>query len=251
MNRPRWPRLPHRQGPSWMQLWRARHISVLRIAERERRDAERIAKLPGDWLVRWATVVAVVAVAGVAGYISYWHAVEVVTHHGEPSVRGHLYPALIDGIIIAASMVVLDAARHRERAPALAWSLLGSGIGVTLAANVTYGVAFGLAGALWAAWPALAFVGCYELLMMLVRASARRVQMRDMHMVPPPLPGTAEAAAEASLRATLAAGNPWSQNQLAERFGLTRAQATKVRQQVLAEANGHHAHDAGDPPPDT
>lgn len=55
-----------------------------------------------------------------------------------------------------------------------------------------------------------------------------------------PVPSDAETAAMASLRATLAAGNPWSNNQLAERFGLTRAQVTKVRQAVLAAASGHH-----------
>ena len=140
-------------------------------------------------------MLAVVAVAGVAGYISYWHAVEVVTRHGETAVRGHLYPVVIDGIIVAASMVVLDAARHREARPLLAWWLLGAGIGVTLAANVTYGVTFGLAGALWAAWPALAFVGCYELLMMLVRASARRAQTGPAGTVPSPVPNAAETAA--------------------------------------------------------
>jgi hypothetical protein len=41
----------------------------------------------------------------------------VVTRHGEPGIIGHLYPVLIDGIIVAASMVVLDAARHGEAAP--------------------------------------------------------------------------------------------------------------------------------------
>ncbi len=235
----RFPRLPHRQGPSRLQLWRARHISVIRIAERERKAADRIAKLPGDWLVRWCTVAAVVAVAGVAAYISYWHAVEVVTHHGERAVRGHLYPVVIDGIIVAASMVVLDAARHRERAPKLAWSLLGSGIGVTLAANVAFGVTYGLAGALWAAWPALAFVGCYELLMMLVRAAARRAQAEPASTVSSAVANAAEIAAEASLRATLAAGNPWSVNQLVTQFRLTRAEATKLRTRVLAGSNGH------------
>jgi Protein of unknown function (DUF2637) len=244
VTRPGWLRLPHRQGPSWPQLWRARHISVIRIAERQRKAAEReqvrISRLPGDWLVRWATVLAVVAVAGVAGYISYWHAVEVVTQHGERAVRGHLYPVVIDGIIVAASMVILDAARHREAAPKLAWSLLLSGIGVTLAANVAFGVIYGLAGALWSAWPALAFVGCYELLMMLVRASARRAQTGAAgDTVSSPLPNAAETAAEASLRATLAVGNPWSLNQLQTQFRLTRAEATRLRTRVLAEANGH------------
>ena len=62
-------------------------------------------------------MLAVVAVAGVAAYVSYWHAVDVVTHRGETAVKGHLYPVAIDGIIVAASMVVLDAARHMEGAP--------------------------------------------------------------------------------------------------------------------------------------
>ncbi len=196
-------------------------------------------------------MLAVVAVAGVAAYISYWHAVEVVTRHGEQAVRGHLYPVVIDGIIVAASMVVLDAARHREGAPKLAWSLLLSGIGVTLAANVAFGVTYGLAGALWAAWPALAFVGCYELLMMLVRAAARRSQTGPAGTVSSSVPSAAGASAEASLRATLAAGNPWSVNQLVTQFRLTRAEATKLRTRVLASANGHAPETEADAPPDT
>lgn len=250
---PRWLHLPRTKGPSWLQLWRARHISVVRIEARRKRDearAARPAKLRGDWLVRLATVLAVVAVAGVAAYVSYWHAVDVVTRHGERGSIGRLYPVLIDGIVIAASMVVLDAARHLDAAPKLAWALLGSGIAVTLAANVSYGVVFGLSGALWASWPAFAFVGCFELLMMLVRASARRVNPTRGDGFPSAVPGDAEAAALASLRATLAAGNPWSQNQLMTRFGLTRAQATKVRDMVTVEANGHGPGLEGEPPPD-
>jgi hypothetical protein len=213
--------------------------------------ATRPAKLPGDMLVRAATVLAVVAVAGVAAYVSYWHAVHVVTHHGEADLIGHLYPVAIDGIIVAASMVMLDAARHMETAPVLAWCLLASGIIVTLAANVAYGVGFGLAGALWAAWPAVAFVGCYELLMMLVRASARRARTMPGGTLPSAIASTAELAAEASLRATLATGNPWTINQLAERFSLTRATATKLRTRVLAGSNGHAPETDGETPPET
>jgi hypothetical protein len=199
--------------------------------------------MTGDRAIRWATVLAVVAVAGVAGYVSYWHAVEVVTSNGEPGMIARLYPAAIDGLIVAASMVLLDAARHSEDAPPLAWWLLGSGIAVTLAANVTYGARHGIGGALWAAWPALAFVGCYELLLLLARASARRADPPAPGGFPPPFPSTAETAAEASLRATLALGNPWTINQLAERFALTRATATRLRARVLAESNGHAQDD--------
>ena len=214
--------------------------------------------MTGDRAVRWATVAAVAAVAGVAAYVSYWHAVNVVTHHAEPGMIGHLYPVLIDGIIVAASMVLLDAARHHEDAPPLAWLLLGAGIAVTLAANVTYGAQYGLSGALWAAWPAAAFVGCYELLMLLVRASARRAGERGpsgpREPVPAPIPvsipADAQSAALIALKATLAAGNPLSGRQLETRFGLSRAEASRVRQAVLAEANGQHSQDLGEAPQD-
>lgn len=202
----------------------------------------------GDKLVRWTAVLAVLAVAAVAALISYKHAVLVVTSHGETGVVGRLYPVVIDGLIVAASMVLLDAARHREPAPPLAWWMLASGIGGTLAANVLAGTASGPLGAVIAAWPALAFVGCYELVMLLVRTSARRAgeepspgAEQQASVVLSPVPADAESAAAVTLRATIAAGNPLSLNQLSSRFGLTRAQATRVRSLVLAEANGRGA----------
>lgn len=131
--------------PAWFHPPR---IRLPRIRRKTTNTTPRppIAKRRGDWLVRAATVAAVVAVADVAAYVSYWHAVEVVEHHGERGLIGHLYPAAIDGLIVAASMVMLDAARHLEDAPVLARGLLAAGIVVTLCANVAYGVAFGLAG---------------------------------------------------------------------------------------------------------
>ena len=201
-----------------------------------------------DRAVRWTASAAVVAVAAVAAYVSFWHAVDVVTRHGEPGIIGHLYPVAIDGIIVAASMVLLDAARNGEDAPKLAWWLLGSGIAVTLCANVAYGARAGLAGALWAAWPAAAFVGCYELLMLLVRASSRRSRDLPRTALPSPVPSDAETAAELSLWSTLQAGNPWTVNQLCTQFSLTRSQATKLRQRVLAENNGHATEPEGTEP---
>jgi hypothetical protein len=61
--------------------------------------------------------------------------------------------------------------------------------------------------------------------------------------VPSPVPSDTESAAVASLKATLAAGNPWTQNALIERFGLTRAQARRIHGQVLAESNGSSVHE--------
>jgi len=123
----------------------------------------------GGRAIRWSTVAAVAGVAIVAGWVSYLHAYDVVAAHGEHGVLARLYPGTIDGLIYAASMVLLDAARRGVRPPALARWLLSAGIGATLFANVLAGAAYGVLGAAVAAWPAAALVGSYELLMYLVR----------------------------------------------------------------------------------
>ena len=212
--------------------------------------------MSADGLTRSVTFAAVLAVAGVAGWVSYWHAVAVVTAHGETGLTGHLYSVLVDGLILAAGMVVLDAARHGERPPWLAWWMLAAGIGATLAVNTLAGLPGGWLAAVIASWPALAFVGCYELLMTLVRAAARRAPQVAESVTDPQagafpslVPASAESAAEASMRATLAAGNPWPVNALVTKFGVSRKTATEIRERVLAESNGHHAgDDAGEVP---
>lgn len=122
-----------------------------------------------DWIIRWSTALAVVA--AVAAVVSYEHASALVRAHGESGWAGRLIPLTVDGLIYASSMVMLDSARRDARAPALARWLLGLGILATLAANVTYGLGQGIIGAAVAAWPAVALVGSYELLMMVIRSS--------------------------------------------------------------------------------
>ena len=82
-----------------------------------------------------------------------------------------MVPLTVDGPIYASSMVMLDSARDKVAVPALARWLLGLGIAATLAANVAHGLGHGLTGAAVAAWPAIALVGSYELLMMVIRSS--------------------------------------------------------------------------------
>ena len=67
-------------------------------------------------------------------------------------------------------MVMLDSAR-RKAGTALARWLLGVGIAATVAANIAHGLGHGLGGAAVAAWPAVALVGSYELLMMIIRGA--------------------------------------------------------------------------------
>jgi hypothetical protein len=122
-----------------------------------------------DRAIRVSATVAVLGVAGIAAYISYWHAYEVISAHGETGVTARLEPATIDGLVYCSSMVVLYAARHQLHAPALARWLLGLGIVATLAANLAHGWSHGPIGATVAAWPAASLVGSYELLLWLIR----------------------------------------------------------------------------------
>jgi hypothetical protein len=77
----------------------------------------------------------------------------------------------VDGLIYASSMVMLDAAHRTTPVPVPARWLLGLGIAATLAANVAHGLGHGILGAAVAAWLAVALVGSYELLMVVIRGS--------------------------------------------------------------------------------
>jgi hypothetical protein len=137
-----------------------------------------------DQVIRWSTAGAVVGVAAVAAVASYEHAYALIRAHGEEGWTGHLVPLTVDRLIYASSMVMLDSARRKTPVPTLARWLLGLGIAATLAANVAHGLGHGPVGAAVAAWPAIALVGSYELLMMVIRSS---------QAAPDGTPGKAEA----------------------------------------------------------
>lgn len=124
-----------------------------------------------DRIIKWSTAGAVLGVAAVAAVASYEHAYDLVRAHGKSGWTAHMVPLTVDGLIYASSMVMLDPAARKEPLPALARWLLGLGIAATLAANVAHGLGHGPVGAAVAAWPAVALVGSYELLMMVIRGS--------------------------------------------------------------------------------
>jgi hypothetical protein len=122
-----------------------------------------------DRLIRITTALAVLLVASVAAIISYQHACELVSSHGETGFTARLLPFTADGLIWAASMVALEASRRDHPVPRLALGSLGAGIVATVGANLAHGLGHGPVGALVSAWPALALVGSFELLMLLIR----------------------------------------------------------------------------------
>ena len=137
-----------------------------------------------DRVIRWSTAGAVLGVAAVAAVASYEHAYALVRAHGESGWTARMVPLTVDGLIYASSMVMLDSARRKTPVPALARWLLGLGIAATLAANVAHGLGHGPVGAAVAAWLAVALVGSYELLMMVIRGS---------QAAPDGMPGSADS----------------------------------------------------------
>jgi hypothetical protein len=198
-----------------------------------------------DRLVRVTTALAVVMVAAVAAVISYRHAYELVRAHGESGPMARLVLFTVDGLIWAASMVMLDSSRQKQSAPALAKWSLGVGIAATIGANVAHGLTHGAIGALVSAWPALALVGSFELLMTLTRSAATPVQVRP-HSEAVPLvwegeqlrrtevEQTPEDAVLADYLASLdGPGKPLSQRFLADKHGVDRRKVRKIISTVV------------------
>jgi hypothetical protein len=80
----------------------------------------------------------VVAVADLAAIISYQHAYELVTTHGETGLTPHLLPFTVDGLIWSASTVVPDASRRNDPVSHLAKWNPAVGIVATIGGNLAY-----------------------------------------------------------------------------------------------------------------
>ena len=112
--------------------------------------------MSGDRVIRFTTVAVVCAVAAFAAVVSYSHIYGLGRAHGQDGTAARLLPLSVDGLILAASLVLLHEARNGRDAPRLARFMLWLGIGATIGANIAFGVGYGLLGALISAWPAVA-----------------------------------------------------------------------------------------------
>jgi Protein of unknown function (DUF2637) len=195
----------------------------------------------GDRVIRLATAAVVCAVAGFAAVVSYSHIYGLGRAHGQDGTAARLLPLSVDGLILAASLVLLHEARNGRDAPGLARFMLWLGIAATIGANIAYGAGYGLLGALISAWPAVAFIGTVEIATQLVRRSRGPRAATSVPAVPavPTVPGDVEQAVRAAYAASVAAGAPLSQRAMAERFGLSRRRVGQLVTQVTVESNGH------------
>jgi len=106
---------------------------------------------------------AVLVVAAVAAVVSFAHMWTVADRAGE-QWRAYLLPLSVDGLVVAASMVLLTRRRAGLPGGRLAWCALLGGVGASLAANIAAAEPTTTARVV-AAWPALAFAVAFELLL--------------------------------------------------------------------------------------
>jgi hypothetical protein len=146
----------------------------------------------------------------------------------------------VDGLILAASMLILDANRRHQPIPPLARWCLGAGILATIGANLAHGLGHGAIGALVSAWPALALAGSFELLMTLIRRDTTATVALDHltyvsrsepiagALAPPEVPGA--PSAEQTVRAWHNAGH--SQRAIARELNLDRRKVKRILDQA-------------------
>lgn len=186
-----------------------------------------------DRLIRITTALAVATVAAVAAVISYRHAYELVSTHGETGLTARLLPFTVDGLILAASMLILDANRRHQRVPPLARWCLGAGILATIGANLAHGLGHGPIGALVSAWPALALAGSFELLMTLIRSEnkASVTLGHSTHMNHPvPIVDAAAPSVEQTVLSWYHAGH--SQRAIARELDIDRRKVKRIIDQA-------------------
>jgi hypothetical protein len=179
-------------------------------------------------------------------------------HHGLSGIWAGAFPAQIDVFIAVGelSLFVALVDRWRTRSRGAAWLVTLAGLAVSVAGNVGHVTGHSVAVRGTAAVPPLAASAALAVgLGVLKRVVEKHHQgddaESDSDAVSFPVPTGAQSAALIALRATTAAGNPLSGRQLETRFGLTRSEATEVRQRVLAESNGHELTEGeGSPSPE-
>ena len=61
-------------------------------------------------LLAFARVMATIVIAGIAAWVSYWHMQDVAVRYGETEVSAYLLPISVDGLIVVASVSLVELA---------------------------------------------------------------------------------------------------------------------------------------------
>lgn len=187
-------------------------------------------------------------------------------HHGLSGFWAAAFPLQIDTFIVVGELALFIAMvdQWERRHKAGAWAVTLLGLVASVAGNIGHVAGHDLQSRGTAAVPPVAafaamWIGLSVLKRVITQAawtapdddviaqeeSVTKAPLKLVSdVVSSPVPSDTETAAAEALRATLAAGNPLSMNQLQTRFRLTRKEATEVRSLVMPGINGHPYADA-------
>ncbi|MGW7514215.1 DUF2637 domain-containing protein [Streptomyces sp. NPDC054796] len=113
----------------------------------------------------WVRRCCAVLVAGVAAYASYVHQRHFALQGGADVATATFWPLSVDGLLLLATLGLLNPARHVGRRPRiLLWAAFFLGIGVSLAANIAAAPNLEWKPVLVAGWPPVALLLAVELL---------------------------------------------------------------------------------------
>jgi hypothetical protein len=192
-----------------------------------------------------AAITVLVAAASAASFAESYRGLYDWSHgHGLSGIWAVIWPLQADGFIAAGELALFVALADgwQRRSRISAWLVTLAGLAVSVAGNIGHVGGHSLTSHATATVPPLAAAAALAVGLGVLN----RVVEHHGHPATAAQPGAAqvahdaEQAAQNALRATVAAGNPLSGRQLAERFALNRAQGANVRSEVLAESNGHH-----------
>jgi len=195
-----------------------------------------------------AAIAVVITAASAASFAeSYRGLFDWAHHHGLSGFWAAAFPLQLDSFIVVGELSLFVAMTDRwgRRERAGAWTVALLGLAASVAGNVGHVGAHDLQSRGTAAVPPLAAFAALWVGLGVLKRIVERHRVQHAGQVPavvlPEIPTDSEVAAVLALRATTYAGNPLSGRQLEAQFGLSRAQSTRVRQLVLANANGHVA----------
>ena len=179
----------------------------------------------------WQYAAAALTLAGIAAWVSYNDGLFVARLAGNHDVQAFAYPLLPDGLIVVCLLALVEAARAGVKRSRWAQAGLVLGIAMTLSMNAGAGVAHSVLDAvLDGLVPVVFFIAVEVVLWHVRRGRGEGAQVTSPAASPRMVPSDNLAAAKACYAATAAAGNALSQNQLAARFGITRAEARGIAQ---------------------
>ncbi len=272
----------HRVGRSW---WAPlAELEARRSRKRQQRqEREQLADAPPELVATrgpegilrvarnaalWAVTVVITAASGASFAESYRGLWLWARHHGLTGFWAAAFPLQVDSFIGVGELVLFVATvdRWKLRHRAGAWVVAILGLAVSVAGNIGHVAAHDAQSRGTAAVPPVAafaalWLGLTVLKRVLKRVLERTLEDRVEPVSPappePPVPsvpevvapevaGTVYEAAKVAYIASVKGGNPLSERGLADRFGIPRTDARKIRAEVVTTANGHRLEDVPD-----